>query len=182
MVCALVLSLVLLGIGSEWLISGSIEIAHYLGVSELFIALTLVALGTSLPELTTSLIALYKGEKQMAVGNIIGSNIFNLLGVGGISALLSKKGITAPASAIWFDMPVMLAASIACLPLFFTGHLISRYEGIMLLLYYFLYITYITLAATSHQLLPLFQTALWFFIIPLTVIAFLFSFWQHRAK
>ena len=103
------------------------------------IGLTIVAAGTSLPEVATSVMASIKGKRDIAVGNVIGSNIFNLLAVLGLAALLAPGGINVAASALRFDMPVMIAAAIACLPMFFTGYRLARWEGMLFLGYYIAY-------------------------------------------
>ncbi len=172
---AIGVGVVFLGIGSELLVSGATDIARYLGVGELAIGLTIVAVGTSLPELTTSLVAIRRKEGDLAVGNIVGSNIFNLLGVAGVTALLSKGPIEVPPKAIWFDIPVMVGVSVAALPIFLTGHLISRWEGALFLAYYALYILYLFFAGT----VPLFTAALLFFILPLTLITLLIGVVRH---
>jgi cation:H+ antiporter len=131
--------------------------------------LTIVAAGTSLPELATSLIASIKGERDIAVGNVVGSNIFNILAVLGLSAAVSPTGgVGVPDAALRFDIPVMIAVAIACLPIFFTGNLITRWEGFIFAIYYAVYATYLILQSTQHDSLPLFSNALMFFILPIT--------------
>ncbi len=160
----------LLLLGSRWLVSGAIAIAQALGVGELVIALTIVAAGTSLPELATSVMASLRGERDIAVGNVIGSNIFNLLSVLGLSSVVAPHGIPVPTSALRFDIPVMIAATVACLPIFFTGHVIARWEGALFLGYYGAYTAYLVLAATRNHALPLYSEAMLFFALPLTAI------------
>jgi cation:H+ antiporter len=131
--------LLLLVTGSEWLLESSIAMARWLGVSELVIGLTLVAAGTSLPELATSVQAAIRGNREIAVGNVVGSNLFNVLCVLGLSASVSE-GLPVRPSAITFDIPVMIGASLACLPIFFSRGQISRWEGILLLGGYAVYL------------------------------------------
>ncbi|PZV18574.1 MAG: hypothetical protein DCF22_01450 [Leptolyngbya sp.] len=146
-------------------------IARSIGVSELVIGLTVVAAGTSLPEMATSLLASIKGERDIAVGNIVGSNIFNILAVLGFSAAISPTGgIAVSDAALRFNIPVMLAVVIACLPIFFTGNLITRWEGFGFMAYYAVYATYLVLDSTQHATLPIFSNALVFFILPMTVL------------
>lgn len=166
----IVLGLALLVQGSRWLVESSITIARAIGVNELIIGLTIVAAGTSLPELATSLIASLKGERDIAVGNVVGSNIFNILAVLGLSAAVSPNGIEVPAAAIRFDIPVMIAVAIACLPIFFSGNLITRWEGGIFTAYYVAYTAYLILSSTEHASLPIFSAVLGLFIVPLTVI------------
>ena len=122
--------LVLLVLGAGWLVGGATEVARRFGVSELVIGLTIVAAGTSLPELATSIVAAIRGERDIAVGNVVGSNIFNLLGVLGLAAVVAPNGIAVAGQAAQFDIPVMVAVAVACLPVFFTGHLIARWRSV----------------------------------------------------
>ncbi len=162
--------LVILVLGSRWLVESAIEIARAFGLSELVIGLTIVAAGTSLPELATSLIASLKGERDIAVGNVVGSNIFNILAVLGLSAAVSPNGINVSSAALWFDIPVMIAVAGACLPIFFTGNLITRWEGVVFTVYYGVYTAYLILASSQHDSLPAFSNALLFFVLPITVL------------
>jgi len=162
--------LALLVLGSRWLVAGAVTIAHALGLSELIIALTIVAAGTSLPEVATSILASVRGERDIAVGNVVGSSIFNLLSVLGLSSVVAPHGIIVPAAALHFDIPVMIAAAIACLPVFFTGHVIARWEGALFLGYYVAYTLYLLLAATRHDAASVFGQAMLLFVLPLTAI------------
>jgi len=141
--------LVLLVLGSEWLVNGATEVAEALGVSDLVIGLTLVAAGTSMPELATSVIASIKGERDIAIGNVVGSNIFNILAVLGISALVSGGEVAVADGALRVDLPVMIAVAVICLPSFFTGRLIARWEGIAFMALYVVYVVYLYLSATG---------------------------------
>jgi cation:H+ antiporter len=136
----------LLVFGSQWLVDASILFATYIGVSERVIGLTIVAAGTSLPELATSVMASIRGERDIAVGNVVGSNIFNILAVLGLSGMLTAEGLTVAAGTMALDIPVMLATAIICLPLFFTGFKISRLEGAFFLLSYAAYTTYLVMS------------------------------------
>ena len=162
--------LVMLVLGSNWLVNSASSLARAFGVSELVIGLTIVAIGTSAPELATSLMAAKRGERDIAVGNAIGSNLFNILGVLGITAALAPNGIAVPRSAMAFDIPVMIAVAIAALPVFFTGYSISRLEGAVFLLYYVAYALFLLLDAVEHDLLPLYSTIMFVFVIPITVL------------
>lgn len=171
--------LVLLVVGSNWLIRGSVQIATSFGVSELVIGLTIVAAGTSLPELATSVIAALKGERDIAVGNVVGSNIFNILSVLGLSSLCSPSGIGVTDSAIRFDIPFMLAVAVACWPIFATGNVIARWEGAVFFLYYAAYTTHMVLEATGHDFRhTLFDLTL-FFVLPLTALTLAISLWRN---
>lgn len=168
-----VAGLVLLVAGSRWFVAGAIETARFLGVSELVIGLTIVALGTSLPEVATSILASIRGERDIAVGNVVGSNIFNILCVLGLTGILAPEGVRVSEAALGFDFPVTLAVAVACLPIFFTGYLIARWEGFVFLGYYIAYIAYLFLAANNHDSLPLFSATMAYYVLPLTAITFI---------
>ncbi|MBI1314786.1 calcium/sodium antiporter [bacterium] len=179
----IVLGLALLVVGSNWLVEGATELARWLGVSELMIGLTIVAGGTSLPEVATSIIAALRGERDIAVGNVVGSNLFNILGVLGLTALVAPSGVAVPSQTLSFDIPVMIAVAAACLPIFFTGHLIARWEGAVFLVYYTAYMTTLVLTARSHDALPAFQQLMLIFAVPLTVATLLiFAFREFRLR
>jgi cation:H+ antiporter len=169
------LGLVLLVLGSKWLVESSIQIARYFQVSELVIGLTIVAAGTSLPEVVTSVVASLKGERDIAVGNVIGSNLFNAMGVLGVSSLVAPAGLEVSPAAVRFDIPVMIAVAVMCLPVFFNGFQIQRWEGALFLFYYIAYTLYLILGATQHTSLPLLRNALLYVAIPLTVAVLLFA-------
>jgi cation:H+ antiporter len=166
----IVSGLVMLVLGSRWLVAGAVSVAEYFGVSALVIGLTVIAAGTSLPEVATSVVASLRGERDIAVGNVVGSNIFNILCVLGLTAVVAPEGISVPGRALQFDIPVMIAVAVACLPIFFTGHRIARWEGAVLLGYYIAFTTYLVLEATRHATLPMFTAAMTGFVIPLTVL------------
>jgi len=172
----------LLVIGSNWLVDGAIIFARLLGVSELVIGLTIIAIGTSLPELATSIIAVAKGERDIAVGNAIGSNILNLLLVLGLTAVVSPSGIPVVDEAIHFDIPVMVAVCFACLPSFITGSKISRWEGGFFVGYYIAYTLFLILSSLSAGNLGAFSRTMLWFVIPLTVLVFGFSLVDELRK
>jgi cation:H+ antiporter len=173
------IGLAMLVIGSDWLVDGAVALATHLGVSQLIIGLTIVAAGTSLPEVVTSIVAAVHGERDIAVGNVVGSNLFNIMGVLGVASLVAPGGIDIPASVVSFDLLVMLAVAIACLPIFFSGGIISRQEGALLLAYYVAYTVYLVFSSTQHALLESFSTAMLYFVIPLSVLAIGVSVMQH---
>ena len=162
--------LVLLVLGSRWLVDGAIAIAKTLGVDDVVIGLTIVAAGTSLPEVATSIIATIKGERDIAVGNVVGSNIFNILAVLGLSAAVAPSGLPVAPSIAAFDMPVMIGVALACLPIFFTGWTIARWEGFVFLGYYVAYTVFLIFNTTQHAALPAFSTVMMFFVVPITVL------------
>jgi cation:H+ antiporter len=178
------LGLVVLGIGglvlgARWLVDSSVVFAQVLGVSELVIGLTVVAAGTSLPEVATSVVAAIRGERDIAVGNVIGSNVFNLLSVLGLSSLISPMGISVAPGVLGFDLPVMLAVAVACLPIFARGACIQRWEGAVFFFYYVAYTTYVVLGAQEHDALPAFSAVMRTFVIPITVLTIALVSWRH---
>ena len=169
-VLLVLLGLGLLIIGSDWLVDGAVVIANAFGVSELIIGLTIIAAGTSLPEVATSVIAGLRGERDIAVGNVVGSNLFNILVVVGITAMVSANGLRVATPAINFDMPVMLAAAVMCLPIFFVHNRIGRWEGALFLGYYICYTLYLILATSQHDALGEFSFVMKYIVIPVTVM------------
>lgn len=162
--------LLLLIVGADYFVSGSVEIARFFGVSELVIGLTIVAVGTSMPELMTSVVASYRGERDIAVGNIIGSNMFNLIGVLGISASIFPVSVAQQALA--FDIPIMILCSLMCMP-FFVGSTLSRWRGFNFLLCYIAYIVYLVMQSKNHPSLTQYQEFLLLFFAPfLTAVIF----------
>jgi cation:H+ antiporter len=169
----IVAGLAMLVLGSNWLVQAAVEIARWFGVSELVIGLTIVAVGTSLPEVATSVIAALKGERDIAVGNLVGSNIFNILAVLGITAVVAPEGVAVAKQALYFDLPVMMVVAVACLPVFFTGHSIARWEGGLFFGYYIAYVAYLVLYSTDSAALDNYTLAMTWFVMPLTVLTFL---------
>ena len=153
---------------SRWLVASAVSFAQAMGVSELIVGLTIIAAGTSLPEVVTSAIAAFRGERDIAVGNVVGSNIFNLLAVLGFASAVAPAGIPVSEGVIRFDLPVMIAVAAACLPIFFTGGVINRFEAVLLLGYYIAYTAYLILSASEHDALPAFSSAMLYFVLPLT--------------
>jgi len=167
----IVVGLVLLVLGAQGIVISAVAFAQVIGVSELIIGLTIVAIGTSLPEIAASIVAAIKGERDIAVGNIVGSNIFNILCVLGLSSLISgSAGLAIAGAVLNFDMWVMLAVAVACLPVFFSGREIARWEGGVFLAYYLAYVAFLVLAAKQHEALEAYSTAMMLFVVPLTVI------------
>ncbi|MFI8609944.1 calcium/sodium antiporter [Pseudomonas sp. NPDC077649] len=166
----IVAGLVLLVGGSNLLVEGAVQLARALGLSELVIGLTVIAVGTSLPELATSIIAAFKGERDIAVGNIVGSNIFNLLCVLGLASLVAPAAISVSPNALAFDFPVMIAVAVACLPIFFAGYRINRWEGALFLAYYAAYTGYLVLFATGRPFAQTFGEAMIGYVLPLTAV------------
>ncbi|MCS6848900.1 MAG: calcium/sodium antiporter [Anaerolineae bacterium] len=179
----IVAGLVALIVGSRWLVDGAVAIARALRVDEVVIGLTIVAGGTSLPEVATSIVASIRGERDIAVGNVVGSNIFNILAVLGMAGLVAPQGLPVSASVLHFDIWVMIAVALACLPIFFTGLKIARWEGALFLLYYAAYTAYLIFDATGNAALPAFRSAMLLFVVPLTVLTIAVTVFQEiRAR
>ncbi|MEX5258657.1 calcium/sodium antiporter [Kocuria sp. CPCC 205263] len=169
-VLLVVLGIALLVAGATLLVDGAVSIATSLGVSSLVVGLTVVAVGTSLPELATSVIAVRRGERDLAVGNVVGSNIFNIGVVLGLPALISPGGIPVSGAAVALDIPVMLAAAVALLPIAFTGFAVARWEGALFVALYAAYTGYVVLAATEHDALEGFTWTMAWFVLPLVAL------------
>lgn len=163
----------LLVLGARLLVDGAVSIATALGVSGLVVGLTVVAVGTSLPELATSVIAALRGERDLAVGNIVGSCIFNIGVVLGLPAVLVRggQGLEVPGAALALDIPLMIAAAVALAPVAFTGFTVARWEGTLFVLLYAAYVGYVVLNATDHDALEGFSLVMAVFVLPLVVVA-----------
>jgi cation:H+ antiporter len=171
---AVSLFLVLVGLvclvaGGRFFVTSAARLAASLGVSRELIGLTVVGVGTSLPELITSLVASLRGESDIAVGNVVGSNLFNLTVVLGCTGLLGTGGLPVPAQLMEFDMLVMIAGGVVCLPVMFSGRRLDRWEGVVFVLYYAGYIGYLVLQAAGVLSTPYAREALLLFVIPLSL-------------
>lgn len=173
--------LVLLVVGSRWLVNASVAFARDLGVSDLIIGLTIVAAGTSMPEVAASVMASLRNQRDIAIGNVVGSCVFNILGSLGIAGIVAPGGLLVAQAILNFDIWVMLAVSFACLPVFVTGRRIARWEGMVFLGYYVAYTTYLILAAQGHEALQPFSTAMMSFVIPLTIVTLVVVMIRPRA-
>lgn len=172
----------LLVLGADWLVDAAVAVARAFGVSDLVIGLTVVAVGTSMPEIATSLVAAFRGQRDIAVGNVVGSNIFNVLACLGLAGTLADGGIAVSQAARHFDLWVMLAVSLACLPIVVTGREIARWEGAVFVGYYIAYTVYLVLSAMRHESLPTFSSAMLGYVLPLTVITLIVSFVRNGIK
>ena len=179
-VALVVAGLALLVMGSEWLVTAAVAFARSLGVSDLVIALTIVAAGTSMPEVATSIVAALKGERDIAVGNIVGSNTFNILGCIGLSGLAAgPAGLGVAPQVMAFDIWVMVATAMACLPIFISGREIARWEGGLFLAYYAAYAAWLILSAMHSGVLPAYASVMMSFVLPLTLVT-LVAMMVHR--
>jgi cation:H+ antiporter len=171
----------LLVAGADRLVHSAVAIARSLGLSELIIGLTIVAGGTSLPELAASVVAGLRGERDLAVGNVVGSNLFNILVVAGLTAAVSDQGLPVSAAALRVDIPVMIAVAVACLPVFFTGGRISRLEGGFFLLYCGAYTFYLIVAQSRPETVGPFNLAMTGFVMPITAATLIVSVVRAQA-
>jgi cation:H+ antiporter len=162
----------ILVLGARWLVDSSVVLAQNLGVSDAVIGLTIVAAGTSLPEVATSVVATFRGQRDIAIGNVVGSNIYNLLAILGVSALVTPGGLSVAPEMLRIDIPVMIAVAVICLPAFYTGYLIRRWEGFVFLAAYVGYTTYLVLAATGHAWTTSLGQSLAYVFVPVTLAAF----------
>ncbi|MBK8431259.1 MAG: calcium/sodium antiporter [Chloroflexi bacterium] len=159
----------MLVLGANWLVESAITFAQYFGISEVIIGLTVVAVGTSLPEVATSVVASLRGERDIAVGNVVGSNIFNLLLVLGAASAISPNGMSVPAQTLAIDLPIMVAVALLCLPIFVRGE-IPRWVGGLFLAYYVAYNLYLYLNAAQSGSLDTFIFIMLQLLMPLTVV------------
>lgn len=150
-VLILLVGLVALVLGSQLLVNSATAIASALGVTDLVIGLTVVSIGTSLPELATSVTAAFRGQRDIAVGNVIGSNLFNLMSVLGASGAIASGGIPVSDASLRLDLPVMLAATFVLAPIFWNRFQIARWEGAILVAFYAVFVGYLVLDTSDHD-------------------------------
>ncbi len=160
----------LLVVGAQALVGGASDIATDLGVSDLLIGLTIVAVGTSLPEVATTVVAAVRGQRDLAVGNAVGSNLFNILAVLGITATVSPHPLPVPTSAVQVDIPVMVAVAVACLPIFVNGYDLDRWEGVVFFGLYTGYLTWLVLDGSDSRHRESYGAVMLFFVIPIVVL------------
>lgn len=166
----ILIGLVGLVVGSQWLVKAAVYIAVTFGVSDLVIGLTIVAVGTSLPEIATSIVAALRGERDIAVGNLIGSNLFNILSVIGLTGLVVSGGLLVAPMAIRVDLWVMLAAAVLVVPVILPRLEVPRWAGLFFLALYGAYVAYLILLATNSTLLSAYSTFVLGFALPAIVI------------
>ncbi|WP_412548573.1 calcium/sodium antiporter [Pseudomonas sp. MWU13-2105] len=169
------LGLALLVLAGHLLLDAAVDVATELGLSERIIGLTVVAVGTSLPQLATSLIAAVRGQRDIAVGNVIGGNLFNLLGVLGLTALLAPAPLSVSPNALAFDLPVMLGVAMLCWPVFYSGYRITRAEGLLFLGLYLAYGLHVVWFTTGMPMADKLERLMLFFILPALLAYLLFS-------
>jgi cation:H+ antiporter len=163
-------------------VEGAIAIARTIGVDEVVIGLTIVAAGTSLPEVATSILASIRGERDIAVGNVIGSNTFNILGCLGLSGVVSASGLAIAPAVLNFDIWVMIAVAVACLPVLLLRRQIGRKRGLLFLAYYAAYVVYLILGAQQHDALGEFSAVMVSFVLPITVVTLVAMVVRQQAS
>ena len=168
-------ALLLLGLAGHLLLGAAVTLATELGLSERIIGLTIIAVSTSLPQLATSLIAAFRGQREIAVGNVIGSNVFNLLGVLGLTALVAPAPLSVSPNALAFDLPVMLGVAALCLPVFYTGYRVTRGEGLLFLGLYLAYGLHVVSFTTGMPLAGKLEHLMLFFVLPALLLFLLLS-------
>lgn len=134
--------------GAEKMVGGAVNIARYFGMSDAVIGLTIVAIGTSAPELATTIVGTIRNERDVAVGNLLGSSIINIFIILGIITLFTPQGVSLSEDILWFDLPLAALVAIICYPVFKSGQLISRKEGILFVNLYIAYVFYLLLFRT----------------------------------
>lgn len=130
-------------VGADWLVDGAVGMARGFGVSDALIGLTVVAIGTSAPELVTTVVSTVRGNRDIAVGNLLGSSIYNILLILGLTCVVAGDGLLLPASLVRIDIPIMVAVALACVPIFVTGRRVSRGEGGAMVAIYLAYLTFL---------------------------------------
>lgn len=174
--------LVLLVWGAKLLVDSATAIARGFGVSDMVIGLTIVAAGTSLPELATSIVAALKGQRDIAVGNVVGSNVFNLLVVLSTAAVLSSSGVPVPQSVFSFDVAFMVGVAVLCWPIFFTQAVVSRWEGALMLVLYVVYTGLLIASSVQLSWAPTGKSALVFAALPLVIAVVVVIAWLQRQR
>ncbi|WP_262924952.1 MULTISPECIES: calcium/sodium antiporter [Pseudomonas chlororaphis group] len=182
--------MVLIGLGllvfaGHLLLGAAVTVADDLGLSERVMGLTVIAVSTSLPQLATSLLAALRGQRDIAVGNVIGSNLFNLLGVLGFTALVAPTPLSVSPNALDFDLPVMLGVAVLCLPVFYSGYRVTRAEGLLFLGLYLAYGLHVVSFTTGMPLAGKLEHLMLFFVLPALVAFLLFSSlraWRRQHK
>lgn len=179
-VVLLVLGLVLLVWGAKLLVDSATTIAQSLGVSDIVIGLTIVAAGTSLPELATSVVAAIKGQRDIAVGNVVGSNVFNLLMVLATASVVSKSGVPVASEVLWFDVAAMVLTAILCWPIFLSRDTVSRGEGVVMLGLYATYMVLLVLASQQFSWAASGKSVFVFGVFPLVCVVVSWLAWRGR--
>jgi len=172
--------LVCLVIGADLMVDAAVQIAKEIGVNQVVIGLTIVAVGTSLPELATSITAALMKQREISVGNVVGSNIFNLLGVLGIAAVVSPVEIPIPSVSFEVDMPFLIGSTLLSIPFLFFRNQLSRLEGLTLFLWYVAFVSLLVGKARFPEVESITLAAIPYVLTPLTLIVLVKEVILHR--
>ena len=164
----LLAGLALIALGANWMVSSAVTIAQLLGMSELVVGLTIVSIGTSLPEIATSMTAARKGNADIAVANVLGSNLYNIMLTLGLTIVVAPGVLEVSRNALMLDMPFMIAVAVGCIPIFLTGFDLDRKDASLFLFYYAAYLIYLILEATGSEYLGWIEKGFFFGILPFT--------------
>ncbi len=178
----LIVGAALLTLGGQWLLDATVAFANELGLSERVIGLTVVAVCASLPELAMSLLAAWRGERELAVGNVIGSSVCNLTGVLAVTTLASPSGLSVSPNSLTFDLPALLGAAVLAWPLFRLGYRVSRLEGLLLLALYGLYGMHLVAFSTDMHLAVRLERLLLLYVVPLLLAMVALAAWRHQRR
>lgn len=140
--------IVIVLVGAEWLVDAAVAMARGFRVSDALIGLTIVAIGTSAPEIVTTVVSTLRGERDIGVGNLLGSTIYNILLVLGVTCLVPAHGLALPPALVQVDIPVMVAATLVCIPIFIHGRKVHRVEGGTMVTAYLVYLMFLLAAQT----------------------------------
>ncbi|MGV9797735.1 calcium/sodium antiporter [Mycobacterium sp. NPDC003449] len=135
-------------IGAEWLVDGATGLARGLGVSDALIGLTVVAIGTSAPELVTTIVSTVRGQRDIALGNLLGSSVYNILLILGVTCLVPSHGLALSDTLVRIDIPILVAATLVCIPIFFSGRRVHRAEGAAMVVAYLAYLAFLLATQT----------------------------------
>jgi cation:H+ antiporter len=135
-------------LGAEWLVDAAVGMAREFGVSDALIGLTVVAIGTSAPELVTTVVSTVRGDRDIAVGNLLGSSIYNILLILGVTCLVPPHGLELTPALVRIDIPIMVAVALACIPIFITGRRVGRIEGGAMVVGYLAYLAFLLATQT----------------------------------
>ena len=181
----LAVGLVLLVAGSQVLVKGAVGAAAVLQIPQTVVGITIVSAGTSMPELVTSVVAAYRGKTDIAIGNVVGSNIINQLLILGLCATFSGEGLLVEPILVNRDLPIMIATTLACLPIFWSGGVIRRGEGFVLVFLYVVYLIDQVIDVTvGGELLNTFRVVVLVLVVPLVLVFLVWEVlsWMRQHK
>lgn len=144
----LIVGIVVVVVGADWLVDGAVGVAKAFGVSDAFIGLTIVAIGTSAPELVTTIVSTIRGERDIAIGNLLGSSVYNILLILGVTVMASGRVLELEPDLVRIDIPVMAVVALACIPIFLSGRRVGRGEGGAMVAAYLAYVTFLVMTQT----------------------------------